>query len=361
MIMRLIKFGLPVLALVLFGVAVYHVVTSREKLQPAGHAPPAQPPTSPFPKAVAGAGLIEARSENIAIGTEVPGVVVEVLVQEGDKVSAGDPLFRLDDRELRAQLALKQAALEVAQAQLTRLQELPRPEEIPGLEAKVRAAENELANKVKIRERILKLQGTDAVTQEDIDAAVYSAAIAAANLSQAQADLELLQAGAWKYDKLVAQMNVEQATAEVEQTNTDIQRRTIKALVDGEVLKVNIHPGEFAGTPPTAPLIVLGNTQQLHVRVDIDEEDIPRFRSSAPAVATLRGHAEPRFPLTFERVQPYVIPKQSLTGEATERIDTRVLQVIYRIDAQGKPLYVGQQLDVFIAVEGSDASQPGSN
>ena len=63
----------------------------------------------------------------------------------------------------------------------------------------------------------------------------------------------------------------------------------IRALVDGEVLQVNVRPGEFVGAPPSQALIVLGNVTQLHVRVDIDEYDIPRFVPDAPARATLKA------------------------------------------------------------------------
>ena len=52
--------------------------------------------------------------------------------------------------------------------------------------------------------------------------------------------------------------------------------------------------------------------------------------------------------MKFVRVEPFVIPKHSLTGESTERVDTRVLQVIYAIDTGGRKLFAGQQLDVFI-------------
>jgi hypothetical protein len=98
---------------------------------------------------------------------------------------------------------------------------------------------------------------------------------------------------------------------------------------------------------------VLGNVTQLHVRVDIDEYDIPRFVTDAPARATLKGQPDEWFPLKFVRVEPYVIPKKSLTGDNTERVDVRVLQVIYAIDTKGKRLFVGQQLDVFV-----DATPP---
>ena len=95
--------------------------------------------------------------------------------------------------------------------------------------------------------------------------------------------------------------------------------------------------------------MVLGATnEKLHVRVDINENDIPRFRPGTAAVASPRGNPRLTYPMQFERVEPYVIPKKSLTGDNTERVDTRVLQVIYAVNVSEMPLYVGQQVDVFI-------------
>jgi multidrug resistance efflux pump len=114
------------------------------------------------------------------------------------------------------------------------------------------------------------------------------------------------------------------------------------------VLQINVRPGEFVGAPPGQALVVLGNVGRLHVRVDIDEHDIPRFRPGAPARAMLRGNPRQEYPLTFVRVEPYVVPKRSLTGDNTERVDTRVLQVIYALEPEERTVYVGQQLDVFL-------------
>ena len=162
------------------------------------------------------------------------------------------------------------------------------------------------------------------------------------------AEYDLLKAGAWEPDKRVAQAAVDQAAAQVQETQTELDRLVIRALVDGEVLQVNVRPGEFVGAPPSQALAVLGNVTQLHVRVDVDEYDIPRFIVDAPARAALKGHANDFYPLRFVRIEPYVVPKKSLTGDNTERVDTRVLQVIYAIDTSGRRLFVGQQLDVFI-------------
>jgi HlyD family secretion protein len=88
--------------------------------------------------------------------------------------------------------------------------------------------------------------------------------------------------------------------------------------------------------------------EPLHVRVDIDENDAWRVRPEAPAVAFVRGNRALETPVQFVRFEPYVVPKRSLTGETTERVDTRVLQVLYRFHPGDLPVYVGQQMDVFI-------------
>jgi hypothetical protein len=113
---------------------------------------------------------------------------------------------------------------------------------------------------------------------------------------------------------------------------------------------VDVRPGEFVGAPPGQELIVLGDINVIHVRVDIDEQDLPRFQAGLPGKGYVRGDATQPFPLTFVRVEPYAQPKKSLTGSGTERVDTRVLQVIYAIDPVDRTLYVGQQLDVYLDI-----------
>jgi HlyD family secretion protein len=173
--------------------------------------------------------------------------------------------------------------------------------------------------------------------------------IAQAVLERNEADLVLLKAGSWEYDRDVARAAISKAEAEAERIKTELDRLVVRALVAGKVLQVNLRPGEFVGTPPGQPLIMLGNIERLHVRVDIDEFDIPRFRQDAPASAVPRGSLQERYPMTFVKIEPFVVPKKSLTGDNTERVDTRVLQVIYECDPKGRPpLFVGQQMEVFI-------------
>ena len=94
--------------------------------------------------------------------------------------------------------------------------------------------------------------------------------------------------------------------------------------------------------------MILGGGKHIHIRADVDENEAWRVRPNTPAVAYVRGDAAQKYPLEFVRFEPYVIPKKSLTGDTTERVDTRVLQVVFRVKDPNAPLYVGQQMDVYI-------------
>jgi multidrug efflux pump subunit AcrA (membrane-fusion protein) len=193
------------------------------------------------------------------------------------------------------------------------------------------------------------LQDKRAMSVEEISKRRWAVLANEAKLAQARAQLALIKAGAWKPDIDIAKAQVAAAENQVKQTETDIERLTLRALVSGQILQVNIRLGEFAQAGVlSTPLMLLGNVEPLHVRVDIDENDAWRVRPDAPAVAFVRGNRALTTPLQFVRFEPYVVPKRSLTGDTTERVDTRVLQVLYRFHRGDLPVYVGQQMDVFI-------------
>jgi len=96
------------------------------------------------------------------------------------------------------------------------------------------------------------------------------------------------------------------------------------------------------------------------VRVELEEADIPHYKSGARAWASPRGAGDQRFQLRAPRIEPLVIPKKELTGAATERVDTRVLRILYEVDSVGRTLFPGQQMDVFIAGEDDETAVQAS-
>jgi len=303
------KMILPLIALAALVFGIGSVVRSQP-----GHevsVPPSPPPASPFSHTVAAVGLVETSTENIAIGTPLSDVVTEVLVTVGQPVKAGDPLFKLDDRQRRADLAARQAEQRVAESQV-----------------KVNAAVlDDVARQLNFAE---SLRDKSAISSEE--------------LARRRSAVETAQA---RLDEAKAQ--VASAAAQIKMIETQIERSTVRASVDGDVLQVKVHPGEFAPAGVTAtPLVLLGRLKPLHIRVDVDEHEAWRVHPDAKASAAVRGNASLKAPLAFVRFEPFVVPKKSLTGDSTERVDTRVLQVIYRVEGDALPLFVGQQMDVFI-------------
>jgi multidrug efflux pump subunit AcrA (membrane-fusion protein) len=312
----MMKHTLPILAAAGFLFASYTVVSSN---QPVPIAPAlVEPASAPFTNFIAGAGIIEPKNESIAIGSPLARLVNKVAVKVGDKINAGTPLFYLDDRETRAELSQRRADLAKAQADV--------------LVAKANVTDSQslfdLANAV---------TDSRAISGEEVLKRRNALAIAKAKLESASAF-------------------VEQAQAAILQTETTLERLIVRSPINGDVLQVNIRAGEFASAGALSkPLLIVGDLNTFHVRVDIDENDAWRFDKTSKAVAYLRGNRRFKVDLQLAYVEPFVVPKKSLTGDSTERVDTRVLQALYQFNPKDLPAYVGQQMDIFIEVSNAGA------
>jgi len=303
------KYFLPLIAL-LGGLLGLYIVYLSQRTTPS---PPIlfPPPRSPFPYAIAASGIIEASSQNISIGTPFNEVIEKIFVVEGDCVKKGDCILQLDLRSFEAAAASAKASYDAA---------------IVSLEN----AEKQFS----FYERLLD---KNAVSEKDYYTAYYS--------------------------YLEAKENVNVAKASLDEAETNIQRAMIRAPVDGQILQVNAHIGEIAPVVPfisaqstwltaaNGTLILMGTVNPLQVRIDIDEDDAWRYREGARATAFVRGNSTINFPLKFLRLEPYIIPKSSFTGETVERVDTRVLQVLYDFEKGTLPIFAGQILDIFIESE----------
>lgn len=288
------RLWLPLLALAGLGLAVGAVIMDNRTVIPVAAA--GTPTSSTFPSFVAGTGIVEPAGESVSVGSAVSGIVTDIQAKWGAQVTAGDSLFSIDDSDLRAQLLPATAHLRECAAKLDQSKDL------------LAIAEN--------------VSDKRAVSGEELKTRRHAVAIDSAALDAAKAEIRRIE--------------------------KERERRVVHAPASGRVLYIGIHPGEFVQSGGAAP-IILGDQRRLWVRADIDEFDAGRIRPDAAAQAAPRGDPAARIPLRFERIDPIVVAKSSLTGGGTERVDTRVLQVVYSFDpAASPPLFVGQQLDVFI-------------
>ncbi|MFA6219045.1 MAG: efflux RND transporter periplasmic adaptor subunit [Erythrobacter sp.] len=307
---------LPSLAVVGLLLAVFFIASGlpdRELSDPARD-PPHAPAALADAARVAGTGVVEPSSETVQIGSALSGLVTGLMVEPGDRVRQGQVLFTVDDRAVRAQLREADAAI---------------------AEARAAIAEAQSARATASRQLALYRNVDDpaAVSRAEVIRAEGEASAAAERLRLAQARLQAAQARAGS-------------------ARTEIDRLTVRAPIAGEILAVNIRRGEYVSTMGgggAVPFIEMGQTRPLHVRVDIDEEQAPRIALGAPATVSPRGAAERQVRAKFIRAEPQVVPKRSLTNSAAERVDVRVLQVIYELPETDGLFRVGQQVDAYVA------------
>jgi HlyD family secretion protein len=255
------------------------------------------PADKAFDHGIAASGIVEALRENTSVGVPVAALVNEVAVGVSQQVAPGDVLLRLDDREVRARLT--------------------------GLRAEQTYKEAEMRRAQRQYERLNRIESASAITREELEKR--------------------------EDDFLVAQAAVDKAKAGIAEQEALLERYTVRSPIAATILQVNIRAGEYAMPGSSTPAILLGNVNELQIRADVDEQIAPRVREGARAIAYLKGAAKDPLALEFLRIEPYIVPKKSLTGSSSERVDTRVLQVIFRCPNEtSRKIYVGQQVDVFI-------------
>ncbi len=248
---------------------------------------------------VSGLGVSEPKSESIKIGAFNSGIVANVYVEVGQKIAKNAKLFKIDDEKAKAELELKIANLKILEVDL-----------------------KEKNRQLKMFEDI---NDKRAFSQDDYEKA--------------------------KNNSITAKYNLQKAQAELNQAKINLEQMLVKSPIAGEVLQVNIRAGEYALANSINPLVLIGDLSEIYLRVEIDEADAHLISSSAKAYAYPRGDIDFKIPLKFVRIEPFVVPKISISGTNNEKVDSRVLQVIYSLENNSsRKILVGQNFDVFIEV-----------
>lgn len=213
--------------------------------------PISEPPRSPYEHVVAASGIIEAVNENVRIAPPVAGLVTKVFVAVGTQVEEQVPLFQLDDRELRAQLLTREAA-------------------IPPLRAQIEEQRYRVGDLDTQLQRLKSVHDERAVSEDDLKRTWYA-------LEMAKRTSQRLEA------------NLRQAMAQRDEITIVLERLTVRAPRRGTILQVNIRAGEYATLGSGDPLMLLGETDQLQIRADVDEVNAPLVMPQATGVASIKS------------------------------------------------------------------------
>ncbi|MDR3387571.1 MAG: biotin/lipoyl-binding protein [Rudaea sp.] len=330
-------------------------------------APVFPPSANPYAQGIYANGIIESdqtSGANIDVYPEVAGPVIQVLVTEGQVVAKGAPLLTIDDSVPRATAEQQSLQAEAARATLDELKAQPRKESLDVARAQLALAQANLktAQDQYSKQKHLADINPTLVSKDVLDNAADAVKVNEANVALASRQYDLAKAGAWSFD-VDSQDKQYRALAKAAQSSSaTLAKYTLHAPSDGVVLALNTAVGSYVSsqgaydtyTQGFGPIIVLGAPQSsLSVRCYIDEILINRLPSPQKmrAEMAVRGSSE-RIPLEFVRVQPYVSPKIELTDQREERVDQRVLPVVFRFTVTTKvKVYPGQLVDVYIGVQ----------
>ncbi|HVN86131.1 MAG TPA: biotin/lipoyl-binding protein [Candidatus Binatia bacterium] len=330
--------------------------------------PAFRPPSNPYERGVYANGIVEseqASGANVNVYPEVAGTVTEIAAGEGQRVSRGTPLVQIEDSVQRATAEQLRAQATAAVAVVEELRAQPRPETLEVAASQVRAAEATLrtASDQLAKQRASYTADPRSVSRATLDDATNAVRVARANLGVARRQFDLVKAGAWIYDIRNEEAQAAALAKAAAASEALLGKYTIRAPVDGTVLSINATVGSYISSQGTVdpytqsavPIVVMGlQSERLAVRAFIDEILIPKLLGKSnrlQAVMYVRG-TDVHIPLAFVRVQPYVSPKIELSNARTERVDLRVLPVIFRFERPANlPLYPGQLVDVYVQAE----------
>jgi len=327
-------------------------------------APVFKPVSSPYQKAIYVNGIIESEQlggSNINIYPEVSGQITKLLVREGELVSAGATLLTIENSVQKATTEQLKSQSEAALALLNELKSEPRKETLAIAKAQVDLSEAILKT---ARDQYNKRRTSydidpKTISKDVLDTAANTFNQASAGLDVARRQYELTKAGAWSYDIKNQERQYDALMQTYNAANALLKKYDIKSQADGIVLAINAAAGSYVSsqgvynsyTQGVGPLIVMGGRQEnLAVRCYVDEILVSRLPSPEHmrAQLSIRG-TDIKVPLEFVRVQPYVSPKIELSNQRQEKVDLRVLPVIFRFQKKNlSRIYPGQLVDVYI-------------
>ncbi|MGD0074774.1 MAG: biotin/lipoyl-binding protein [Candidatus Binataceae bacterium] len=354
------------LVLAFLGLTIGLIAAYVYGLRAAPQPPAFNPAANPYAKGIYAEGIVESyqnNGENINIFPNVSGTIVEIPVHEGQWVSKGTVLMRLDDSVQSATVAQLKAQAEAAHAMLEELRAEPRYETFEVSKAQVAYARAQLKN---AEDELAKQEASyrldpKSVSKYTLDDAVNAVKVAAGNLNVTVKNYELTRAGAWIYDIRNQEKTYEADEKAYLSAKSLLAWYTLKAPADARVLAIQAAVGGYVtaaqGTYDTYtqgfdPVVVMGPSEEyVSVRCYVDEILIHRLKPGDQMQARMfvRG-TNISAPLEYVRVQPYVSPKIELSDERLERVDVRVLPVIFRFkSSKDLPVYPGQLVDVYVA------------
>lgn len=301
---------------------------------------------------VAAAGRVEPVSEEMRLGFDIPGKILEVYVEEGDTVRKGQPVARLVDADIQARLAQAKANEAALKAALDKVVAGARPMERTEAAAALREAQSVLSNARREHERRVQLVASGVISREEADRAEREYLVALQRTNQLRERFHLVDDPAREEDIRNAQAQYAQAQAQVAEAQAYVDKALVRSPIDGVLLRKHRRAGEMVSTNFDTPVVTVGDVSTLRVRADVDEKDVARLQVGQRAYAMADAYGDKRFQGKVIRIARMLGRKNIRTDDPAERLDTKVLETLIEFEP-GTSIPVGMRMDVFILLDGA--------
>jgi HlyD family secretion protein len=296
----------------------------------------------------AGPGRVEPLSEEVRVSSQLAGVLHEVLVDEGDRVTAGQVIARLDNDEYHARVAAAEADLRAREADARRVRNGARDEERQEAVAVEQEAQAVVDNSRADLARLRELAQEKVISQQELDRGEQAARVAQARLDAARQRASLVAASAREEDQARADSAVALTHARLNEARALLAKTTISSPIEGVVLRRHRKAGESVSAEFDAPIVTVADRSRLRVRVDVDETDVARIHVGQAAYVTADAFGSRQFPGRVVRVGQILGRKNFRTDEPTERVDTKILETLLELE-DGHELPIGLRVQAFVA------------
>jgi RND family efflux transporter MFP subunit len=268
------------------------------------------------------------------------GLVTAFDVNEGDYVKAGQELARLRTRTLEIQKAAAAAVLAQAKQELAELEAGSRPEEIERARAALAAAEARARWALTRQQRVQSLVSRDAASEDQLEDVVSLLDQSREDVARLKADYELMRLGPRAEKKAQARARVQEAEAELNRVEDDIEKRIVRAPFDGYVVAEHTEVGQWLDEK--APVVELVDLSTIEVQIMVPERYITVLRAGAAVTTQVDAAGEK----PFEGMVARIVPQ----GDAESRHFPVKIRVPNRLDGQRPVLQAGMSAMVRMPV-----------
>ncbi len=309
----------------------------------------------PQSKKIYATGVVEGATKDVKLRSEVSGRVLEVLVEIGDWVERDDVLVRLDNQQQTQQVAVSHAHRELAQAKLERLINGAHQQERDQSRALLTAKQARLEQAQRTWKRVQQLRVQAAVSQQESDDQLGLVETLTAEVAAARAKFKQLEAPARVDELRVAQAGVAAAQADYELARIALEKTQLRATQRGQVLDLNVEPGELIGADNIVPAVIMADTSFLRVRAYVEEIDAPLLQAGMSAQITADGLPGQVFSGRILSLSPRMSAKSISSGSPDELYDTKVREVLLNLQ-NAQSLLVGLRVDVIFNSNANDSN-----